>query len=660
MVKESSGAGKRLLIRVFLVAFSLVFSFLSPVVVNAISSAQLYEFSQNNSLFYEPGNDDCLMAMSVQNKRESSGGDVYMLGEASTLSNELQNGIKNRFPNILINAVSGLSFDSKDAISSVWTAKVIEDAESRGILVLTFGTGTQNFNIQTDIIDRLAGRDVKLVFVTAYKSGSINSKGVFEEDTLNARMQSLAKNNENVYLVDFAGNINASNETKYMQKVGNEYKMTTTGMDLYIRLLASVINDLSVVNDDVDGVEGLAQVNIDFINKYHDYAQELSIAYGIPWETVMAQGILESASGTSTFATQRHNFFGIAAYDSNTDAAYSYGNDKQGWQGYYENIKITSVYRNNGVFQGATVTDPYEYLVAIKQAGYATSETYVQNVSPIIKSIEEYSKKKGWLSSVALAAQYPEWYQHAAENAAGSNASTTSTTATSPYCSLENSNGTYPPTIAGESNVPIRVNSWKEAAQVACDPRTTEVGIVYGRLKKNGQTVSVPIRLCKLDKPGYQIIGNDGGYSKGVKLTWNVPVMVSSIVSGAFAGLANAYQLDHNGKVLEATSAFRTAQYQKYLRENNEGAAEVSKHETGLAIDIETGCSDIDKGLGTDPGECHTPTDDWLTRVVGRGGSNPFGTFQLTRPVTNEGNNGKGEPWHVQMPISWIDSMKVE
>ncbi len=655
MVKESSGAGKRLLIRVFLVAFSLVFSFLSPVVVNAISSAQLYEYAQVNALFYEPGNDDCLMAMSIQSKRESRGGDVYMIGESSALSDELQKGLKNRFPDMLISAVSGLSFESDSAAQSIWTGQVLEEAERRGILVLTFGTNTPDFNIQDNIINRLAGRNVKLVFVTAYKSGSINSKGVFEERTLNARMQNLAKNNENVYLVDFAGNINSANETKYMQQVGNEYKMTPTGVDLYIRLLSGVINDLSIVNEDTDGVEGLAQVNIDFINKYHDYAQRFSKDYGIPWETVMAQGILESASGTSTFATQRHNFFGIAAYDSNTDAAYKYDNDEQGWKGYYENIRITSVYRNNGVFQGATVTDPYEYLVAIKQAGYATSETYVQNVSPIIKSIEEYSKKKGWLSSVALAAQYPEWYQHAAENAAGSNASTTSTTAASPYCSLENSNGTYPPTVAGESNRPIVPSSWGEAVQVACDSRTTEVGIYDGYIKGR----KIKVRICKLDKPGYQIYGDDGGMARGRGEAMPSYVPVNSIVSGAFAALAHRYYEEY-GKVLQGTSGFRTNAYQeylyydKYVDENRNPTGQASEpmysnHQAGLAVDITTGC-EFGQAPGSRCGKDGGKMDEWLSKTVG-GLNSMSGSYGLIRPVKNEA-------WHVQMPKAEFSRIK--
>ncbi len=164
---------------------------------------------------------------------------------------------------------------------------------------------------------------------------------------------------------------------------------------------------------------GLSAVQAAFVDQYHDIAESLSIAYGIPWETVMAQGILESDAGTSNFAVERNNFFGIGAFDSNPDNAYSYANPTEGWNGYYHNISVTETYRAHGVFQGATVTDPYAYLAAIKSAGYATDPDYIAKVSGFIAAIEERSALQGWKSSAELAAEHPEWAENAAANAAG-------------------------------------------------------------------------------------------------------------------------------------------------------------------------------------------------------------------------------------------------
>ncbi len=153
-----------------------------------------------------------------------------------------------------------------------------------------------------------------------------------------------------------------------------------------------------------DGVTtaGLTDLQAAFIDTYHGIAAELSAEYGIPWETVIAQGIIESASGTSNFARERNNFFGIGAFDSNPNAAKSYSSPQEGWQGYYENIAETSTYSEHGAFNYSN--DPYGYLVAIKEAGYATDPDYVQKVGEYVKAIENRAEEKGWQLSSSLPA----------------------------------------------------------------------------------------------------------------------------------------------------------------------------------------------------------------------------------------------------------------
>jgi hypothetical protein len=176
-----------------------------------------------------------------------------------------------------------------------------------------------------------------------------------------------------------------------------------------------------------EGSHGLAAEQLAFVELYHADAESLSIKYGIPWETVVAQGILESASGTSKFAKERNNFFGIGAFDSNPDNAYSYPTPKEGWEGYYKNIVQTSVYRDNGVFQEPTITDPYKYLEAIKKAGYATDPKYVDKVSNLIDSIKLVAIDKEWSDSAQLAIDYPEMLTNAAQYASGTSVPAPST-----------------------------------------------------------------------------------------------------------------------------------------------------------------------------------------------------------------------------------------
>lgn len=167
------------------------------------------------------------------------------------------------------------------------------------------------------------------------------------------------------------------------------------------------------------GHGALSAAQVGFVNRFHDIAVKNSINYGIPWEAVMAQGILESAAGTSEYATQRNNYFGINAVDSNPDLAYGYATPEKGWEGYYQFIQKNSRYRQNGAFSGAAVTDPYAYIKAIKAAGYATAENYVSAVSAVIDSVKDYANSQGWESSSELSEEYPEWAENAAKNSKG-------------------------------------------------------------------------------------------------------------------------------------------------------------------------------------------------------------------------------------------------
>ena len=182
---------------------------------------------------------------------------------------------------------------------------------------------------------------------------------------------------------------------------------------------AAACNTIAVGAYSGDASAGLSGAQSAFVDNYHDIAEGLSVEYGIPWETVVAQGILESAAGTSRFAVERNNFFGIGAYDSNPNNAFSYDTPEEGWRGYYENIRKTATYRAHGVFSGDTITNPYAYAQAIKDAGYATDPNYVAKLNRLIAAIENRASEKNWMSSAELARKYPEMLENASVNAKG-------------------------------------------------------------------------------------------------------------------------------------------------------------------------------------------------------------------------------------------------
>ena len=167
--------------------------------------------------------------------------------------------------------------------------------------------------------------------------------------------------------------------------------------------------------------EGLSTHQAEWVDRWYETAQQLSIEFGIPWEAVVAQSIIESGAGTSYYATTRNNFFGLGAVDSNPDNAYTYESPEAGWRGYYEFIqRNSSLYSAHGVFAEPTITNPYKYIEAIKAAGYATAPDYVESVSKYIEAVETRAKTMGWALSGDLAKDYPQMLENAEKNRAGS------------------------------------------------------------------------------------------------------------------------------------------------------------------------------------------------------------------------------------------------
>jgi hypothetical protein len=187
---------------------------------------------------------------------------------------------------------------------------------------------------------------------------------------------------------------------------------------------------------------GLSEQQAMFVDQYQGIASALSVQYGIPWEAVMAQGILESAAGTSNFARNRNNFFGIGAVDSNPNNAHSFETPEAGWEGYFKFIRDNPRYRNHGAFQEPAVTDPYEYIKVIKAAGYATDPNYVTKVSTLITAILTRAGEMGWETSAQLAVSNPEMLLAAANNAEGANVGG-ETANTLGYCSGVALTGVY-------------------------------------------------------------------------------------------------------------------------------------------------------------------------------------------------------------------------
>lgn len=140
--------------------------------------------------------------------------------------------------------------------------------------------------------------------------------------------------------------------------------------------------------------------NEQFIENIAFYVSKYAPMYGINvYSPIIAQAILESASGTSELAVKAFNYFGLK-YKSNVAKDYylkvgseqnSYGiytNSVMKWCKFYDmdsGVHGYFKFINNSRYDNLKgVTDPKKYLENIKADGYATSLKYVDNLLSVI------------------------------------------------------------------------------------------------------------------------------------------------------------------------------------------------------------------------------------------------------------------------------------
>ena len=133
-----------------------------------------------------------------------------------------------------------------------------------------------------------------------------------------------------------------------------------------------------------------------YIDKYKDWAIEQMKRYNIPASITLAQGLLESAAGRSTLATEANNHFGIKCGGTWT-GPYVLRNDDapnekfRKYKSARESFEDHSLFLQGRRYQGLyrlKITDYRGWAHGLKAAGYATSPTYAES---LIRIIEMYN-----------------------------------------------------------------------------------------------------------------------------------------------------------------------------------------------------------------------------------------------------------------------------
>ena len=137
-----------------------------------------------------------------------------------------------------------------------------------------------------------------------------------------------------------------------------------------------------------------SQTPNDYIRNFKDMAINEMHIYRIPASITLAQGILESASGTSKLATEANNHFGIKCHVNwNGQKTYHDDDEKQECFRKYDSVKDS--YRDHSIFLSDRKrysflfdlrTDDYKgWAKGLQKAGYATSKTYSKKLIELIK-----------------------------------------------------------------------------------------------------------------------------------------------------------------------------------------------------------------------------------------------------------------------------------
>lgn len=155
--------------------------------------------------------------------------------------------------------------------------------------------------------------------------------------------------------------------------------------------------------------------NNEFIESIAGYVKKYAYLYGIIVHSpIIAQAILESASGTSELAVNAHNYFGLkyregrcktatgiyvkTGSEQNADGSYvssvmqwcKFPDMENGVIGYFD-------FTNNSNYANLKgVEDPKTYLSNIKADGYATSLDYAKNLMNVIEkyNLTKYDEKE--------------------------------------------------------------------------------------------------------------------------------------------------------------------------------------------------------------------------------------------------------------------------
>ncbi len=142
----------------------------------------------------------------------------------------------------------------------------------------------------------------------------------------------------------------------------------------------------------------------EYIQRYQKLAINQMEKYGIPASIILAQGILESGSGTSTLAVKANNHFGIKCHSSWNGPRIYHDDDARGEcfrkyrtpdKSYQDHSEFLRGARRYAFLFDLDPTDYKGWAHGLRKAGYATDPQYPQKLIRIIEENKLFLLDKG-------------------------------------------------------------------------------------------------------------------------------------------------------------------------------------------------------------------------------------------------------------------------
>jgi len=160
--------------------------------------------------------------------------------------------------------------------------------------------------------------------------------------------------------------------------------------DLFLALCLGIVTTIKVQAGSLDSVQQV------YIKQYQALAMEHMRLHRIPASITLAQGLLESAAGTSPLALKGNNHFGIKCGmgwkgdsmhvddDRPMDCFRVYAHPDSSFE---DRVRFLGKARYRFLFDSLAVTDYRGWALGLKKAGYATDTAYPPRLIGLIERL---------------------------------------------------------------------------------------------------------------------------------------------------------------------------------------------------------------------------------------------------------------------------------